>query len=312
MGCVYLITSPSGKQYVGMTTRTLAERWAEHCAAARQGSDLLLARAIRKHEADALKVEVLHESDDQDELWALEVEEISRRSTAAPNGYNLTLGGDGMILAPEAVERLAAAVTEAHARPEVKARHSAAIKAAHARPEVKAKRRAAFSDPVVTARWKESMQGNWTSPEVCARRRAAQRAAFARPEVKKRQCAASLASNLARQPNIFADGQTFKSQRLAAEHHGIGQNGVHGRVRSGSARFRWWHTIPNHNDPECDAVEECHAIMQWAAANPDHPKVPEWARPKPDPELVALEQEIADMLAERRRRQAASSEQAAA
>lgn len=309
MGCVYLITSPSGKQYVGMTTRTAEERWAEHCAAARQGSDLLLARAIRKHGAEALKVEVLHESDGQDELWALEVEEISQRSTAAPNGYNLTLGGDGMILAPEAVERLAAAVTKAHARPEVKARHSAAIKAAHARPEVKANHLNALHCPDFKVRWRESMQRNWTSPEVCARRRAAQRDAFAQPEVKKRHCAASLASNLARQPNIFADGLTFKSQRLAAEHHGIGQNGVHGRVHSASARFRWWHTIPNHNDPECDAVEECWAQMQFAAACPDHPNVPDWLR---DPELVALEQEIKDMLAERRRRQAASSEQAVA
>ena len=68
---------------------------------------------------------------------------------------------------------------------------------------------------------------------------------------------------------------------LAAEKAlGLSQGSVDWRIRTTSDSFRWWFKIPNHNDPECDAVEECWALMQFAAACPDHENVPDWLRPE--------------------------------
>lgn len=64
VGCVYLITSPSGKQYVGQTVRSIEKRWWEHVYAALSGSGecRAVANAIRKYGPDALDVRILHES----------------------------------------------------------------------------------------------------------------------------------------------------------------------------------------------------------------------------------------------------------
>lgn len=215
---------------------------------------------------------------------------------------------------PEVREKLAANSKAYWAKPEARAKQSAAQKARMSCPEERAKAvailRAARETPKAKANLAAAQKARWENPEarakqsallavynakpgvrerrsemqkaICARpghnekRSAAQRATFARPEVKARLSARSTAANLARNPNIFAEGLTFISQQLAAEHFGIGQGGVHSRVYSRS--FRFWHTIPNHNDPECDAVEECWAIMQWATENRDHANVPEWMR----------------------------------
>jgi len=95
MGCVYLITSPSGNQYVGMTTRTVEERCKEHVKRARSGThDYLLYRAINKHGFGSMTTEILHESTDVDILNELEILEIESRGTYC-DGYNMTRGGAG-------------------------------------------------------------------------------------------------------------------------------------------------------------------------------------------------------------------------
>lgn len=94
---LYLVTSPTGKQYVGITTLTVNRRMSGHRTAARQGSPYPLHAAIRKHGFDAMQVEVLNKSCDLAELHALEVETIAKLNTEAPNGYNLTAGGEGTV-----------------------------------------------------------------------------------------------------------------------------------------------------------------------------------------------------------------------
>ncbi len=98
MGCVYLLTCEgSGKQYVGLTSRSIDCRFKEHIADARNRSRFPLHRAINKYGADNFKLETLAITDDRDELSRLEVEAISKFNTRAPNGYNLTGGGEAPI-----------------------------------------------------------------------------------------------------------------------------------------------------------------------------------------------------------------------
>ena len=299
MGCVYLITNTvNGKQYVGMTTRTLDERWSEHCAEARLGRGFYLHSAIQKYGPESFCLTCLFESNEVKDLVEAEKHFIADLDTIA-NGYNQAHGGEGFNLTEEALNRRADSVRNALQRPAVRSRLSASISAAYQNPELRRKKSA-------------ESKLSWTDPVVRENRIRGTKAWAAKPENKIKRIAASKKAQIKRYPNVFCDGKVFQSSQDAADVFSVSWGSVINRCNSENPRWRWWFRIPNHNDPECDAVEECHAIMQWAEAKPDHPNVPEWARPKPDPELVALEQEIKEMLAERRRRQAASSERASA
>jgi hypothetical protein len=295
MGCVYLATSPSGKQYVGITIRTVEARWVEHCREARAGRGYALHSAIRKYGDDAFTIEVLLETDDEQALFAREVTEIHERQCVTPLGYNITKGGDMCVLSPEAEERRVAALLVAFATPEYKIKKSASVKSVRSRPEVKAKFAETHATPEFKAKRSAAMTASNARPEVKAKKSAALKAWFAqpeckeawvanhkinmaRPEVRAKMSASSKISNAERCANVFADGLVFSSKMECDRMHSLTSGVTYTRVKSTSPRFRWWHTIPNHNDPACDAVEYTWAVIQWAKANPDHPNVPAWAQ----------------------------------
>lgn len=106
---IYLITNTkNGKKYVGITRRSISERWAEHLEESRRGrSKRALTMALRKYGQDSFLIEQIGEAENWDSLCAAEVELIESIGTKAPNGYNMTDGGDGSIgLCPEALERM--------------------------------------------------------------------------------------------------------------------------------------------------------------------------------------------------------------
>lgn len=95
---LYLIRrNGSRKVYVGMTSRSLIERFLEHKLVARGGSMTPLHCAMRKYGPDTFTITLLGIADTREELQAMEVVEIARRSCTAPKGYNLTVGGDGQV-----------------------------------------------------------------------------------------------------------------------------------------------------------------------------------------------------------------------
>lgn len=81
----------NGKQYVGQTTRTLEQRWREHCSNNSQCT--YLHYAITKYGKENFKVEQIDIALDQDELDYKESQYIKSYNTLAPNGYNLNTGG---------------------------------------------------------------------------------------------------------------------------------------------------------------------------------------------------------------------------
>lgn len=104
MGQLYLLTSPSGKQYVGITASSLERRWKQHCYDARHRNTPLYA-AIRKYGAASFALEVLLEGSWED-LNAAEELEIAARRTQHPNGYNLRAGGNQSALHPDTCQKL--------------------------------------------------------------------------------------------------------------------------------------------------------------------------------------------------------------
>jgi hypothetical protein len=95
MGCLYRITMPGPRVYLGITTKTASERFGVHQYHARKGSRSLLHLSITKHGASAALVETLVVADDWKYLCDLERRAIAAFGTRAPNGLNLTDGGDG-------------------------------------------------------------------------------------------------------------------------------------------------------------------------------------------------------------------------
>src|SRR5208337_1014986 len=98
---VYLVTNrANGKIYVGKTTGSLERRWRLHClnAMKRQGFCHFLYRAMRKYGAENFFVQTLTLANSPGELNALERFFIAKfRSFDSEIGYNLTMGGEGVV-----------------------------------------------------------------------------------------------------------------------------------------------------------------------------------------------------------------------
>lgn len=92
VGYVYCIENVlNNKKYIGITTRTIKERFAEHCKA-----ETYVGKAIRKYGAENFKVYKLDTAISRKELCDLEVYYIEKYDTFR-NGYNQTIGGEGVI-----------------------------------------------------------------------------------------------------------------------------------------------------------------------------------------------------------------------
>lgn len=84
-----MLTSPSGKKYIGQTKRLLKKRINEH---ATQDSSSIIHQAMKKYGKDTFTVEVLKECA-YSELDYWETYYIIEMATMFPNGYNIRTGG---------------------------------------------------------------------------------------------------------------------------------------------------------------------------------------------------------------------------
>lgn len=97
MGCLYRISFPNGKGYIGITSGSADSRFSEHRYNAASGrGNHLLHKAIRKHGV-AATVRALVQANDWGYLCDLERKAIGAYGTRAPSGYNSTDGGEGAL-----------------------------------------------------------------------------------------------------------------------------------------------------------------------------------------------------------------------
>lgn len=95
---IYKATLPNNKSYIGCTTLKLSDRIKGHKSNAKNTStNMLFHKAIRKYGFNSVKWEVLFETNDAKILYKKEQEFIQTFNSLTPNGYNLTLGGEGWV-----------------------------------------------------------------------------------------------------------------------------------------------------------------------------------------------------------------------
>lgn len=102
-GIIYLlIDATNDKEYVGQTTRPFEARFYQH-----MHSDQYIDRVMRKRGEDLIATAILKECYSKAELDYWEIRLIKSRDTMAPNGYNLTEGGEGGKPCEEVCARIA-------------------------------------------------------------------------------------------------------------------------------------------------------------------------------------------------------------
>jgi group I intron endonuclease len=99
---VYVATNKiNGKQYIGYTTKSLNTRIKGHLKKAydKNGKhyNYHFQKAIRKYSINNFSWDILFKCSNKQECCAKEIEYIKIYNSLAPNGYNLTQGGDGGI-----------------------------------------------------------------------------------------------------------------------------------------------------------------------------------------------------------------------
>ena len=94
MGCLYRIDFPNGKAYIGITMKTAEQRFKGHCNPA---NGFAVHNALKKYGKSTAKLSTLVIADSWDYLRELEKKAIEAFNTLAPNGYNLTEGGEGVL-----------------------------------------------------------------------------------------------------------------------------------------------------------------------------------------------------------------------
>ena len=169
-GVIYLITdTTNGKLYVGQTIHTAEKRFKEHFY-----EDTYIGNAMRAHGIENFTVEVIAVCESREELDACEIAKIAEYDCMAPNGYNLTEGGEGGSHCEETVERIRAAINayyEEH--PE-------------ARDRISAEQKARFSDPEEIAKAAERTRKSFENPEVVEKHATSQKKRFEDPAERQK------------------------------------------------------------------------------------------------------------------------------
>lgn len=94
-GVIYKINFPSGKCYIGVTTRKLIDRIYDHKENIKEGNQVIY-KAFRKYGFEKTFWEILEYDKSKEELFDLELFYIEKfKSNKWKYGYNMTEGGEG-------------------------------------------------------------------------------------------------------------------------------------------------------------------------------------------------------------------------
>lgn len=254
--CYKITCQKTGKSYIGFTSQVVEARWRGHQRSARRGSDLIFHKAIRKHGADSFVVDTLASFQNRADALDCEVKMICQFGSMAPNGYNMTCGGEGCVeLSADAKAAKSKNVKAAHARTDVKDRHRAGILAS-----ITKERRQKISEfhtgKKMHPNAKEAIAA---AKKTQAYREIASKAAsktWKRSGYKEKWVAAKLEKHIAKADRFPCreDGLIFSSTRAAANY--MKQNG-------------WPKAAPNNIALACGGKYKSSCGYSWSWINGD-------------------------------------------
>jgi len=136
---VYVIQNKAnGLKYVGATSQTFKKRWSQHLRASRAGSESYIHRAIKKSGKESFFCESVTFCLSSEDMYKKEIELISKIGTVAPNGYNLNIGGLGIVPTMDSRKKQSVCAKKYHSDPIFKERHRAAVKKSRGTDEQRA------------------------------------------------------------------------------------------------------------------------------------------------------------------------------
>lgn len=95
---VYKITNKmNGMLYIGITTKSIKQRWNMHLSWAKSAKPYKLHEAINLFGVDNFIIEQIDAAENFEKLKDLEKQYIKNFKCKYPNGYNLTAGGQGVL-----------------------------------------------------------------------------------------------------------------------------------------------------------------------------------------------------------------------
>lgn len=102
MGCVYMATNiKTNMSYIGKTIKSMNIRRKEHYRLSHTLKNTYFSRVLSSSLEEDFEWVVLFSDNNERKLFSVERKMISYYNTVAPNGYNLTLGGEGGTFPPE-------------------------------------------------------------------------------------------------------------------------------------------------------------------------------------------------------------------
>jgi len=207
MGFIYQFTFPSGKQYIGKTTKEdVRKRW--HMHRVRANNCWAVANAIRKYGWVNVRKEVLLEAPNA-LLDQYEVKFIDVLGTLRPGGYNLTPGGDYNPMDSEEVRAKLLKSVQSDDHRKAQGEHSrewhkdeakheawrAKNSAAQRKPEARKKRagisKAGWADAGIRKKRTDGLKRAFSDPAVSQKRKDAARKATQTPEFAAKMIAAN-------------------------------------------------------------------------------------------------------------------------
>ena len=108
-GVIYKITNKiNNKHYIGQTIVGVHKRWNDHIGQSKR-LNTVLAKAIRKYGKENFEVTEIVNTFNREELNKAEISYIAEFNSLTPNGYNLTIGGEGASPTEETKQKISKA-----------------------------------------------------------------------------------------------------------------------------------------------------------------------------------------------------------
>lgn len=218
--CYIISSTADDKVYVGYTGRPIEQRLTKHFRDARNGSQLVLHRAMREHGLECFSIRVLEEFDSREEALNAECRHIKELNSIAPSGYNMTTGGEGVVeLCADGKQRKSESAKARHRDPDFKARHLAGVIRSRT-PECREKISKAHKGKPMHPNAAKAILEAKKTPEYREIARKAAKRTWDQPGYKESWIQSKLEKHIlkAKRFPMRDDGLIFSSTRSAANH----------------------------------------------------------------------------------------------